>query len=80
MEARALLIIGSHLSDENPVTDYIVRRISLTSNIKVMIASPRAMKLDRSAGIRLRHYPATENEVLEALALTLAEFNADKLP
>ncbi len=80
MEAGVLLIIGSHLSDENPVTDYIVRRISLTSNIKVMIASPRAMKLDRSAGISLRHYPATENEVLEALALTLAEFNADKLP
>ncbi len=80
MEAQALLIIGSHLSDENPVTDYIVRRISLSGNITVMIASPRAMKLDRSAGISLRHFPATENEILEALALKLAEFNTDKLP
>jgi NADH-quinone oxidoreductase subunit G len=80
MEADALLIIGSHLSDENPVTDYIVRRISLTGNITVMIASARAMKLDRSAGVTLRHTPGNENEVLEALTLTLAEFNTARLP
>ena len=79
MEADALLIIGSHLSDENPVTDYIVRRISLTADIKVMITSHRAMKLDRSAQLSLRHSPGAENQVLEALVLALAELNADRL-
>ncbi|MFQ5735599.1 MAG: NADH-quinone oxidoreductase subunit NuoG [Thermodesulfobacteriota bacterium] len=76
VEADTLLIIGTQLSDENPVTDYIVRRISAQRAMNLVIASPRAMKLDSSATRTLRHNPAAEKAVLEALILTL---NARKL-
>ncbi len=76
MEADTLLIIGTQLSDENPVTDYIVRRISASRRMNLFIASPRAMKLDSSATRTLRHNPAAEKAVLEALILNL---NAGKL-
>lgn len=76
MQANALLIIGTHVSDENPVTDYIVRRISAGRHMDLTIASPRAMKLDSSATRTLRHSPASEKAVLEAVIMTL---NARKL-
>ncbi len=71
MTAGTLLVVGSQLSDENPVTDYIVRRISSTRNINIIIASPRAMKLDSSADVKLRHAPAEEGALLESLAASV---------
>ncbi|MBI1913073.1 MAG: NADH-quinone oxidoreductase subunit NuoG [Deltaproteobacteria bacterium] len=79
LEADTVLVIGSHLSDENPVTDYIVRRISANRRMNLIIASPRAMKLDSSANTLLRHNPGTENAVLNSLALGVFAANADKL-
>ena len=76
MEADTVLIIGAHLSDENPVTDYIVRRISGSRRMNLIITSPRAMKLDSSASVVLRHLPATEGALLDAIILNL---NADKI-
>ena len=76
MKAGALLIIGTHISDENPVTDYIVRRIAASRYMDLTIASPRAMKLDSSATRTLRHNPASEKALIEAIILTL---NARKL-
>ncbi|MDP2690019.1 MAG: molybdopterin-dependent oxidoreductase [Deltaproteobacteria bacterium] len=76
VESGSLLIIGTQLSDENPVTDYIVRRISALRRMNIIIASPRAMKLDSSATRTLRHHPAAEKAVLEAVILSL---NARKL-
>ena len=73
MEADTVLIIGTHLSDENPVIDYIVRRISASRRMNVIIASPRAMKLDSSANIVLRHNVASENAVLTSLVIGLNE-------
>jgi len=71
MAADMVLIIGTQLSDENPVTDYMVRRMARENNTPVIIASPRAMKLDSSARLSLRHLPGTEKEVLAAIALSL---------
>ena len=79
MEADGVLVIGSHLSYENPVTDYIVRRISATRNTKLAIVSPRGMKLDTSAGLSLRHLPGTEKEVLDAVSSYIGAKNAEKL-
>lgn len=76
MEADTVLIIGSHLSDENPVTDYIVRRISGARRMNVIIASSRAMKLDSSANVRLRHMPGAERSVIDSIILNL---NAGKI-
>ncbi len=75
MESDSVLVIGSHLSDENPVTDYIVRRIKNARRMSLIIASPREMKLDSSATIKLRHSPGREAAVLDAIALTV---NAEK--
>ncbi|MBI5562325.1 MAG: NADH-quinone oxidoreductase subunit NuoG [Deltaproteobacteria bacterium] len=71
MESDTVLIVGSHVSDENPVTDYIVRRISGNRRMNVIIASPRAMKLDSSANLTVRHYPAGEGQFLGAVASSL---------
>ncbi|MBI5588353.1 MAG: NADH-quinone oxidoreductase subunit NuoG [Deltaproteobacteria bacterium] len=76
MEADTVLIIGSHISDENPVSEYIVRRISSNRRMNLIIASPRAMKLDSSANVKLRHLPAAEKAVLDAITLVI---NAGKL-
>ncbi|CAB1069021.1 hypothetical protein JY97_06240 [Alkalispirochaeta odontotermitis] len=73
MATDCVLIIGTHLSDENPVTDYMVRRMARENNTAVMIASPRAMKLDSSARLSIRHRPGTEQDVLAAIALALAD-------
>jgi len=76
MESDTVFIIGSHISDENPVTEYIVRRISANRRMNLIIASPRAMKLDSSANVTLRHAPAAERAVLDAITLAI---NASKL-
>jgi NADH-quinone oxidoreductase subunit G len=79
MEADSVLVIGSHLSSENPVTDYIVRRISAIRGTKLAIVSPRPMKLDTSASLSLRHLPGTEKEVLDAVSSYIGGKNAEKL-
>jgi NADH-quinone oxidoreductase subunit G len=79
MATDCVLIVGSHLSDENPVTDYMVRRMARENNTTVLIASPRAMKLDSSARVSLRHAPGAEKEMLAAATLAIGKYNADKL-
>ena len=79
METDALLVVGTHLTEENPVTDYIVRRISANRRMDVIIASVRAMRLDSSASLVLRHEVAAHGELLNALSLSLHGLNADKL-
>ncbi len=75
MSSDAVLIIGSNLTDENPVSDYIVRRVASLRRMNVIIASPRAMRLDSSATQTLRHLPSGESALLSAIALCLAEGN-----
>ncbi len=79
MKTDCVLVVGSHLSDENPVTDYMVRRMARENNTPIMIASPRAMKLDKSSSLSLRHKPGMEKEVLEAVALSLGNIDSEKL-
>ncbi|MBI5238491.1 MAG: NADH-quinone oxidoreductase subunit NuoG [Deltaproteobacteria bacterium] len=79
LNADALIIIGSYLTEENPVVDYIVRRISASGRPRVIIASPRAMRLDSSAAVVLRHEPSGERSVLDAIALKLHQANAGRL-
>jgi NADH-quinone oxidoreductase subunit G len=78
MQGESVLVVGTHLSDENPIVDYIVRRISGMRRTNVMIASPRAMKLDSSASVKLRHAPGAEGPLLAAIGLGLGKLN-DKL-
>ncbi len=71
MDADTVIVIGSQISDENPITDYIIRRISAARRMNVVIVSPRAMKLDSSANLLLRVAPGTDGALLNAVALSL---------
>ena len=71
--ADTVFIIGGQVSEENPVVDYTIRRISSERRMNIIIGSPRAMKLDASAGILLRHGAGCEDSLLIALACILTE-------
>ena len=75
IDVDTVLITGSQISDENPVTDYLLRRAFDTRRIGVIIASPRAMKLDSSAQMTLRNIPASDGTLLKAV---VAELYAEK--
>jgi NADH-quinone oxidoreductase subunit G len=72
VSADTMLVVGTHVSDENPVTDYIIRRSVDTRRLRVITASPRAMKLDSSAMIKLRHGVAREGALLLGVASEVA--------
>ena len=79
MDSDMTFIVGSQISDENPVTDYIVRYVSASARKAVVIASPRSMKLDSSAHLRIRHLPGRVGSLLLAAVSLLNKDNSAKL-
>ncbi len=77
--ADTLLVVGTHLSEENPVVDYTFRRISAEKGTAVVVASPRPMKLDSSATQRIRHLPGGMGAFLGAVALSIYEGEKERL-
>lgn len=67
LKADTLIIIGSGISDENPVTDYIIRRLSSYKRMNIIIVSSRGVRLDSSAKMSLRCKPGTEGEIIGAI-------------
>ena len=80
--ADSILIVGSAISDETPVTDYLLRRLSSEKRISIVISSPRCLKLDSSAAVTLRAVPGGEEGLFIALAKVLCEIDdgSVKLP
>lgn len=78
VKADTVFVIGAYVSEENPVTDYLVRRYSASRNMNVMIASPRGMKLDSSANLVVRHMPAGEGALLDAVLSALGGQEPDQ--
>jgi len=68
LKADLIFIIGSAVSDENPVTDYLIRTAASDRRKTLIIAHPRRMKLDSSSAISLRYKPGTEGEVIKGIA------------
>ena len=79
VKADTVFVVGSQLSDENPVTDYLLRLSLEGSTSELVVASPRAMKLDSSAVLSIRNAPAREGSLLLAIASVLYEKNKDKM-
>ncbi len=77
--ADTVFVVGSQVSDENPVTDYLLRLSLETSATELIVASPRAMKLDKSAVLSIRNAPAREGSLLLAIARGLYEKNTDRM-
>ncbi len=79
MACDTLFVAGTQLSEENPVVDYIARRISGERGTAVVVASPRDMKLDSSAGLTIRHLPGGLGALMKAAAFSLYESNKEEL-
>ncbi len=72
-ESDVVVVLGGQLSEENPVTDYILRYINGARRNTLVIASPRGMKLDSSAQLSVRTVPATTGAFIAALLKALVE-------
>ncbi len=72
-ESDVVVVLGGQLSEENPVTDYIIRYITGARRNTLVIASPRGMKLDSSAQLSVRTVPATTGAFVAALLKALVE-------
>ena len=65
--ADTVFVIGNHISDENPISEYAIRGVRDKKGLPIILASSRAMMLDRSASVVLRHGAKKEGPLLESL-------------
>ncbi len=72
-ESDVVVVLGGQLSEENPVTDYIVRYTQGARRNTLVIASPRGMKLDSSAQLSVRVRPGTTGAFITALVRAILE-------
>ena len=67
IKADLIFIIGSSVSDENPITDYLIRTTAADKRKTLILAYPRKIKLDRSATISLKYRPGSEGAVIAGI-------------
>ncbi len=79
MDSDAIFVLGTHVSDENPVTDYVIRNLAAANRKSVFVATPRAMKLDSSAQMVFRYKPGRLAAMLGAIVGKFQETRGDKL-
>lgn len=73
LSTDTLVVVGSNVTDENPVTDYVIRHAVATSPLRLYILSPRPSRLDRDArGVR-RYVPGEEVGLLSSILKGLIE-------
>ncbi|HBR16209.1 MAG: NADH dehydrogenase (quinone) subunit G [Deltaproteobacteria bacterium RIFCSPLOWO2_12_FULL_43_16] len=71
MKADLIFIIGSSISDENPITDYLIRTSTADKRKTLILAYPRRIKLDSSATISLKYRPGSEGIVISGIAAAI---------
>ncbi|MBI5894423.1 MAG: NADH-quinone oxidoreductase subunit NuoG [Deltaproteobacteria bacterium] len=67
LKAEVIFVIGSAISNENPITDYLIRQTAVDRRKTLILAHPRRFKLNSSANISLRYKPGTEGEVIKGI-------------
>ena len=72
LEADCILVIGSTVTDDNPVSDYLLRGALRQGGSKLFLASARPSRLDRDAGAHLRLLPGDEAHLIALLDNALA--------
>lgn len=77
LTADTMLVVGGHLSDENPVTEYMVRTTTFARPMSLVIASPRGMKLDLNANLSVRNIPGSEGSLLSGIEKSLGGNKTD---
>src|SRR3990172_4133853 len=72
-KADLIFIVGSSISDENPITDYLIRTAAADRRKTVILAYPRRIKLDSSATILLKYRPGSEGSVISSIMAALED-------
>lgn len=82
LKADTVFIFGAKIDDENPVTDYVIRRTLAANSVNLMIAYPRPLRLDRIAKKTVRYVPGAEayfaTALLKELLSSSSQQNEDK--
>jgi len=67
LNADCVIVLGSNITDENPVSGYLTRTTLRDKKNTLLIASSRPSGLDDIAGATLRLLPGLEGTLMEAL-------------
>jgi NADH-quinone oxidoreductase subunit G len=78
LKADTILIFGAKTDDENPVTDYIIRRTLTTEPRNLLIAHPRPLRLDEIARKTVRYIPGSEAYVSASLLKELLNLSSNQ--
>ncbi|HLA51243.1 MAG TPA: 2Fe-2S iron-sulfur cluster-binding protein, partial [Thermodesulfobacteriota bacterium] len=71
MKADLILIMGSSISDENPITDYLIRTAAADKRKTLILAYPRRIKIDSSASISFKYRPGSEHILVSAITAAI---------
>ena len=72
LEADSILVIGSSVTDDNPVSDYLIRATLRNRTGKLFLASARPSRLDKDSTAHLRLLPGDEVQLIALLDHALA--------
>ncbi|OCP00645.1 MULTISPECIES: NADH-quinone oxidoreductase subunit NuoG [unclassified Ensifer] len=75
----SLLVIGCNVTEENPVTEYLLRDAARRRGARLLMLSTRPSRLDADAEAVVRVPPGREATSLAALVAALAAAAGDKL-
>ncbi len=83
LRADCILLMGSNVTEENPVTGYLIREAlwgrTRAAGRQLFVASSRPCGLDDIARARLRLLPGTEGHILSRLTAADASAEADQM-
>jgi NADH-quinone oxidoreductase subunit G len=71
IRADCVLVVGSNVNEENPVTEYLLRGAARNRHTELLILSTRPSRLDADARAAIRVPPGGEAAVLARLAAKL---------
>ena len=73
-----VLVVGGNVTEENPVTEYLLRSVARNRETKLFMLSPRPSRLDADANGVLRIPPGGETAILVAVLAGLLTATADQ--
>ncbi len=73
LEADCILVIGSNVTESNPVSEYLMRDAARNGKKQLFVASSRPSRLDTEASASLRLAPGGEATLLAAMLSALTE-------
>lgn len=78
LDADTVFILGAKTDDENPVSDYIIRRVIAAKGSNLMTAHPLPLRLDEIAKKTLKYIPGSESYLVAALLKELLSLSSDE--